>query len=86
MKTRISDTTPEAEAFLIERIQQQTVAERIARVFELNELCRLFALADLRRAFPHADEDELRLRLFARLLPPEIFNEVYGALPKDEKS
>lgn len=78
LKPQSPDTIPEAEQVLIEIIRRIPVWKRLAQVASLYDSCRLLALADLRKACPEADERELRRRLAARSLAPEVVAQVYG--------
>lgn len=84
MKTRHTDTDPEAERVLIELTRAAPVWKRVAQASELTRTCRLLAMSDLRRRHPRASEDELRRRLAARTLPREDVIRVYGWDPERE--
>jgi hypothetical protein len=67
----LSDTDEETERVFVRLIRDAPVWKRLTIASELSRTCRLLALADLRRRYPTADEDELRRRVAARLLPRE---------------
>jgi len=84
MKTLSSDTTPEAEAVLLELLRQAPVWKRLQMVDQMYETLRLLTTADLRRCYPNADENEIRRRLAARLLSRADVMAAYGWDPKLE--
>jgi hypothetical protein len=52
--------------------------------FALTDALRELTLADLRHRFPDADEEEIRRRFIARVLPRETVIRAYGFDPKVE--
>lgn len=64
MVVRLSDTSPEVHARMLEIYARMTPGEKFHRVMELCEVARAMALAGLRSEHPHASEREL-LRLLA---------------------
>ena len=82
---RFSDTTPEAEAVLIELLRQAPPWRKIQMVEEMNALVRRMALSGLQERHPHASEEELRRRLADILLGPELAEKAYGLLPPRAK-
>lgn len=84
MQTLSSDTSPEAEAVLLELLRDAPVWKRLQMVDQMFEMLRLLTMADLRRCYPHADENELRHRLAARILSPEEVVAAYGWEPESE--
>jgi hypothetical protein len=72
------DTSPEAEAIMVEAIRRAPVWRRAALVDDLIEATRAFVLADIRRRFPEASADEVRRRLAFRLLTPTEVRRAYG--------
>lgn len=79
----LSDTDEEAERVFVGLIRDAPVWKRLAMTSELTVTCRLLALADLRRRYPTADEDELRRRVAARLLPREDVIRAFGWDPEE---
>jgi hypothetical protein len=75
------DTTPEAQRVMFALLRRAPVWKRLALTCELIQTARLLALSDLRRRFPQANEEELRRRLIARLLPREDVVRAYGFEP-----
>jgi hypothetical protein len=84
MKSRVSDTGPQAEKLLIEGLRKMPVWQKLQRVCELNEALHQLAMADIRRRHPRADERERALRLASRRLPPELMRTVFGWDPEVE--
>jgi hypothetical protein len=84
MKSLSSDTTPEAEAVLLELIRRAPVWKRLQMIDQMYETLRLLTMADLRRCYPNADENELKRRLAARILSPEEVVAAYGWDPEPE--
>jgi len=84
MKTLSPDTTPEAEAVLLELLRRAPVWKRLQMVDQMHEVLRQLAMADIRRRHPHADNDEIKRRLAARVLSrTEVIN-AYGWDPDVE--
>jgi hypothetical protein len=84
MKTLSRDTSPEAEAVLMELLRQAPVWKRLQMVDQMHETLRLLTIADLRRCYPNADENEIRRRLAARLLSRADVIGAYGWDPEIE--
>jgi hypothetical protein len=76
------DTSPEAERVFFELTRRQTSQERLLQVFALNRLGRELAISGVKRRHPAASEDELRGRLAALLLGPDLARAAYGWEPK----
>jgi hypothetical protein len=84
MKTQSPDTTPEAEAVLLELLRRAPVWKRLQMIDQMHEVLRQLAMADIRRRYPHADNDEIKRRLAARVLSrTEVIN-AYGWDPEVE--
>jgi len=84
MKTLSPDTTPEAEAVLLELLRRAPVWKRLQMIDQMHEVLRQLAMADIRRRYPHADNDEIKRRLAARVLSrTEVIN-AYGWDPDVE--
>lgn len=78
MKPLSPDTTPEAEAILIEGYRRMPVWKKLQQVGELTEMVGQLAMNDIRRRHPQADERELRLRLASRWIEPELMRKAFG--------
>ena len=70
------DTSPDAERVLIEGYRRMTAARKAAQVASLTKAVQQLALARLRSEDPGASERDLRLRLAALWLTPELFARV----------
>jgi len=79
-----SDTSPEVEAIMLDRMRQMTGSEKWRMVAELNAAVRAMALAGLRQRYPHASEAELRRRLAGLLLGEELAERAYGPAPEEK--
>ncbi len=79
--SQLSDTHPEIERLMIERLRELSPARRWALVGGLNRTLRTLALSDLRHLHPQASEAELRVRLAHRLYGSELATGIYGPLP-----
>jgi len=78
------NTDSEDERARIERVRRMPIWERAQ---ELNRLVmeeRELILADLREHYPQADEQELRKRFAARVLPREIVIRMFDWDPEKE--
>lgn len=84
MKAPFSDTTPEVQQVHYELMRSLPAWKRLALAFELTELGRKLILADLMYKFPQADEEEIRSRFIARVLPRADVIRVYGFDPQQE--
>ncbi len=82
MKTLSPDTSPEAEAVLLDLLRRAPIWKRLQMVDHMYETLRLLTMADLRRCYPDADEDELKRRLAARALNREDVIAAYGWDPE----
>lgn len=76
------DTSPEMEARLVELYRRMTPAQRAAKVSSLTASAHAVALAGLRQVHPGDSERELRLRLAARYIDPELLERAMGPLPR----
>ena len=52
--------------------------------FALTDTMRQLVLADLHHRFPEANDEEIRRRFIARVLPRETVIQAYGFDPKEE--
>ena len=82
MKSLSPDTSPEAEAVLLDLLRRAPIWKRLQMVDQMYETLRLLTMADLRRCHPDADEDELKRRLAARALNREDVIAAYGWDPE----
>ncbi|MEW6007504.1 MAG: hypothetical protein AB1595_05065 [bacterium] len=84
MKTLSPDTQPEAERVLIELLRKAPAWRKIEMVSQITTTCRELALIGLRRRYPEANDDELKKRLAALVLPREIVIRAYNWNPEKE--
>jgi hypothetical protein len=84
MKPLSPDTSPEAQAKHYELMRRLSPEQRLALAFALTDATRQLIWADLHHRFPEADEDEIRRRFIARVLPREDVIRAYGFDPKAE--
>ena len=80
----LSDTSPDAERFLIEGYRRMTPAQRLARVFSLNRTLERLQRARITEQYGEMTEREMRLRLASLRLGRETMVKVFGWDP-DEK-
>jgi len=78
--TQFSDTTPEAEAVLVDLMRKTPGWRKLQMVGQLNRMVHANLLSGLRQRFPHAGEVELRRRMADILLGPELALKAYGPL------
>jgi hypothetical protein len=76
------DTSPAAEAKLLELLRKKTPSEKLRMVNQLNASLKTLTMSGLRRRFPHADEAELRVHYAEHLLGPEKARLVLEACAK----
>jgi hypothetical protein len=72
------DTGSDAERALTEMLRRAPMWKRAERLNDLITFRRVLIQADLRRRHPHANNEELRKRLAARLLPREDAIRLFG--------
>ena len=77
-RTLSRDTTPEAEAVMLEIYRNMPPGRKLALVEEMNRSARDLALSGLRRRHPGASPEELFRRLMDLTLGEELASEVYG--------
>ncbi len=73
-----SDTSPEAEAVLIELIRKAPSWRKFQMVGELNATVKQFAIIGIRQRHPEATENEVKRHLADLLLGEELAAKVYG--------
>ena len=78
---QLTDTTPEADALLLQLLRQTPVWRKWELMSQLNDMTKSLALGDLRRRYPQATPDELRRLLADRLLGVELAEKAYGPGP-----
>lgn len=73
-----NDTSPEAEAVLIELMRQAPSWRKFKKLGELNAAVKLFAMAGIRQRHPKATEKEVKRHLADILLGEALAAKVYG--------
>lgn len=79
-----SDTTPEAEAVLVRLGRELPPWRKLEIAAAMSTTVRELALTGIRSRHPEASEDEIRKRLAALLLPPDLVRAAYGWDPETE--
>ncbi len=74
----VNDTSPEAEAVLIEGIRRMTPAEKIAMVRSLTRRVISTARSGVVRRHPDASDREVDLYLASRWLDPDLMLRAFG--------
>ncbi len=75
---------PEVQRLLVDIARRMPAWRKMELVCGMWDMCRDLAMAGLRRRHPEATEEELRRRLPATLLPPELVVKAYGWDPRVE--
>ena len=81
-RTQSRDTSPEAEAVLIEGYARMTAAQKAERVRQMTQAVQQMALARLRDQYPTASDRELQLRLASLWISRELMIKAFGWDPK----
>jgi Rv0078B-related antitoxin len=79
-----TDTTPEAEALLIQLARQASPSRKLQMVVELNRTMHTLMRAGIRNRHPNASEAEIRRHMADLLLGPELAAKAYGPWPTPE--
>lgn len=74
----LNDTSPEAEAVLLQLLRQAPISRKMQMMEQLNQMARTVVLAELRRQYPEADEKFLRYKLAERILGTELAQKILG--------
>jgi hypothetical protein len=86
MTKLFSDTSPEAEAVLIQLLREMPPCRKVEMVGRLNASVRSLALSGLKSRHPEASDTELRRRLADLLLGPELAEKASGPFPAEWES
>lgn len=78
VENELNDTSPEAEAVLIELLRQAPSWRKLKMVGDLNATVKQFALSGIRERHPDASEEEVRRHLADILLGEALAAKVYG--------
>ena len=85
MKPLSPDTSPEAQRKQYELMSRLSPTERLKLAFDLTEAMRKLVIADLRHRYPLANEETIRRKFIARVLPREDVIRAYGFDPDTEE-
>ena len=78
MKTRFSDTSPEAAKVQLEVYRNMPEERKLEIVEDANHTARVLALAGLAQRYPDEPREVLHRRLFDLVLGPELAERAYG--------
>jgi hypothetical protein len=84
MPTQSPDTSPAAEAVLIQLARQLPPRRKLELAFSMTDAVRHAARAGLRSRYPRAADAEIERRLAAVVLPRELVIAAYGWDPEVE--
>lgn len=76
------DTSPDAEAFLIEGLRKMSPADKLEQVRQLSLSVQQIALLRIREEYPHESPEQWRLRLASLWLDRDVMREVFGWDPE----
>ena len=79
------DTTGTALARYHQLLRGQAAHERAAQAMSLSSMVRELAAAGIRQRHPDASEDEVRVRLTARLYGRAVAQRLFGDVPADAR-
>lgn len=74
----LTDTSPEAQAFLLEGYRRMSPAQKLEQVRALNETVLQLAAARIRRQYGPVSDRELRLRLASLVIDRETMVRAFG--------
>ena len=80
----LSDTSPDAERFLIEGYRRMSPSDKLARVFSLNRMIEQLQRARITADYGEMSEREMRLRLASLRLGRETMVKVFGWDPEEK--
>jgi hypothetical protein len=81
-----SDTSSETQRMHYRLMREVPAAKRLQLAMELTQAARQLILADLQARFPDANDEEIRRRFIARVLPRKDVIKVYGFDPLDDRA
>jgi hypothetical protein len=79
-----NDTSPDAEALMIELYRRMSPGEKLMRVFDAYQAGKSLALAGLTMRYPQASPDQLEMLWKRQHLGNVLFTEVYGKQAADQ--
>jgi hypothetical protein len=82
MRTQSLDTSPEAEAVLIQLARDLTPRRKLEMAFSMTDAVREAARAGVRSRYPGASPEEVERRLAALVLPRDLVIAAYGWDPE----
>ena len=85
MANLFADTTPDAEAKLLDLLRAAPPWRKIEMMEALNRTMRRAILCGLRDRYPAANEAELRRRLAAHLYGRELAEKAYGPVSREDQ-
>jgi hypothetical protein len=80
----LTDTSPEAERFLIEGYRRMSPSDKLERVFSLNRMIEQLQRARLTADYGEMPEREMRLRLASLRLGRETMVKAFGWDPEEK--
>jgi hypothetical protein len=81
MSILFPDTSPEAEAVLIDLLRKAPPWRKLEMVDQLNQSVKLLVLTGLKERHPEETETQLRRRLAGLLLGEDLAVKAYGSIP-----
>jgi hypothetical protein len=79
-----SDTSPEAEEFLLSLLREAPGWRKLQMVSQMNATVRTLAISGLRKRHPKAGPEELHRRLAGLLLGEDLATKAYGPLAEED--
>jgi hypothetical protein len=79
-----TDTPVAVMAGMVDRWRQMSPCKKLDQVAQLNQACEQLSEAGVRSRYPDADDNEVRLRVFALRLGRELMLSVYDWDPAIE--
>lgn len=79
----LADTSPHADARYHELLRRMKPEQRLEAAMRLSAAVRELAIASIRNKHPHADAQELRVRLTVRLYGRACAKKLFGIVPDD---
>ena len=73
-----SDTHPEIERRMLERMRRLTPAQKVEAISNMGRFMKGAAFAQARRQHPDASEHECWMRVISRSIPADLMLKAYG--------
>jgi hypothetical protein len=77
------DTSPQADARYHELLRRMKPEQRLEAAMRLSRAVRELAIVSIQNKHPHADEQELRVRLTVRFYGRACAEKLFGLVPDD---